>query len=72
MSIGPLLVFLPAGAGVREIVLVAALSSVVPVADAVAAALLSRAVLVLGDGVLPRLPSFGWLRSPASLPARSP
>ena len=58
VSIGPLLVFLPAGAGVREIVLVAALSSVVPVADAVAAALLSRAVLVLGDGLLAL---FGWL-----------
>jgi uncharacterized membrane protein YbhN (UPF0104 family) len=52
VSLGPLFVVLPAGAGVREAVLVAGLSAVLPVADAVAAALLSRAVLVAGDGTL--------------------
>ncbi len=52
VSIGPLFIVLPAGAGLREAVIVAALSSVLPVSAAVAAALVSRAVLVLGDGAL--------------------
>ena len=46
MGIGPLFVVLPAGAGAREAVLVASLTTVLPVPDAVAAALVSRAVLV--------------------------
>jgi uncharacterized membrane protein YbhN (UPF0104 family) len=52
VSLGPLFVVLPAGAGLREAVLVAGLSAVLPVPDAVAAALISRAVMVLGDGAL--------------------
>jgi uncharacterized membrane protein YbhN (UPF0104 family) len=52
VSLGPLFVVLPAGVGVREAVLVAALTTVLPTPDAVAAALLSRAILVLGDGTL--------------------
>jgi uncharacterized membrane protein YbhN (UPF0104 family) len=61
ISLGPLFVFLPAGAGVREAVLVAGLSAVLPVPDAVAAALISRAVLVLGDGAL-AMGAFGLAR----------
>jgi glycosyltransferase 2 family protein len=52
VSLGPLFVLLPAGAGVREAVLVAGLSAVLPVPAAVAAALISRALLVAGDGAL--------------------
>ena len=52
MGLGPVIVFLPAGAGVREAVLVAALTTVLPLPDAVAVALVSRAVVVLGDCTL--------------------
>ncbi|MGZ4591033.1 MAG: lysylphosphatidylglycerol synthase domain-containing protein [Actinomycetes bacterium] len=44
-SIGPLLVVLPAGAGVREAVLVVLLSTVLPPAEATAVALTSRGLL---------------------------
>lgn len=51
-SVGPLLVVLPAGAGVREAVLVVLLASVLSTAEATAVALTSRGVLMLTDGVL--------------------
>lgn len=52
VSLGPLVVVLPAGAGLREAVLVAGLTTVLPLPDAVGAALVSRAIMVLGDGTL--------------------
>jgi uncharacterized membrane protein YbhN (UPF0104 family) len=52
MGLGPLFVVLPAGAGVRETILVGTLTSVLSFPDAVAAALLSRALVVAGDIVL--------------------
>jgi len=51
-SLGPLLVVLPAGAGVREAVLVVLLASVLPTPEATAVALTSRGVLMLTDGLL--------------------
>lgn len=51
-SIGPLLVVLPAGAGVREAVLVLLLGSVLATPDATAVALTSRGLLMLTDGLL--------------------
>ena len=51
-SLGPLLVVLPAGVGVREAVLVALLAAVLSTSEATAVALTSRAVLVLTDGLL--------------------
>ena len=63
-SLGPLLVVLPAGAGVREAVLVLLLAAVLPTAEATAVALTSRVLLMLTDGLLaagavatPRLPA---------------
>jgi glycosyltransferase 2 family protein len=49
---GPLVVFAPAGAGVREAVLVALLVAVLTTPAAVAVAVVSRLLLVLVDGVL--------------------
>lgn len=51
-SLGPLLVVLPAGAGVREAVLVVLLAAVLPTPEATAVALTSRAILVATDGLL--------------------
>jgi hypothetical protein len=51
-SIGPLLVVLPAGAGVREAALVVMLLPVLEVPQATAVALTSRGLLMLTDGVL--------------------
>jgi hypothetical protein len=51
-SLGPLLVVLPAGAGVREAVLVLLLHAVLPTSDATAVALTSRGVLMATDGLL--------------------
>jgi uncharacterized membrane protein YbhN (UPF0104 family) len=51
-SIGPLLVVLPAGAGVREAVLVVLLATVLDVPEATAVALTSRALLIGTDGLL--------------------
>jgi len=51
-SLGPLLVVLPAGAGVREAVLVVMLAGVLSTPDATAVALTSRALLILTDGLL--------------------
>ena len=51
-SIGPLLVVLPAGAGVREAVLVVLLASVLDTADATAVALTSRGLFIVTDGLL--------------------
>lgn len=51
-SLGPLLVFLPAGAGVREAVLIVLLGGVLDTPDATAVALTSRAILMLTDGLL--------------------
>lgn len=51
-SLGPLLVVLPAGAGVREAVLVVLLSGVLDTPEATAVALTSRGILMLTDGLL--------------------
>ena len=51
-SLGPLLVVLPAGAGVREAVLVVLLHAVLPTSDATAVALTSRGLLMATDGLL--------------------
>ena len=51
-SLGPLLVVLPAGAGVREAVMVVLLAAVLSTSEATAVALTSRGVLVLTDGLL--------------------
>jgi uncharacterized membrane protein YbhN (UPF0104 family) len=57
-SVGPLLVVLPAGAGVREAVLVVVLSTVLSRTDATAVALTSRGLLMATDGLLAVT---GWL-----------
>ena len=51
-SIGPLLVVLPAGAGVREAVLVVLLAGVLTTSEATAVALTSRGLLMATDGLL--------------------
>jgi len=51
-AIGPLLVVLPAGAGVREAVLVVLLSGLLTTPEATAVALTSRGVLMVTDGLL--------------------
>lgn len=51
-SLGPLLVVLPAGAGVREAVLVVLLSGVLTTSEATAVALTSRGILMAVDGLL--------------------
>ena len=51
-SIGPLLVVLPAGAGVREAVVVVLLAGLLTTPEATAVALTSRGVLMLTDGLL--------------------
>lgn len=51
-AIGPLLVVLPAGAGVREAVLVVLLAGLLTTPEATAVALTSRGVLMLTDGLL--------------------
>jgi uncharacterized membrane protein YbhN (UPF0104 family) len=48
-SVGFLVVFAPAGAGVREVVLVATLGTVIGVGDATAIALVSRGLMTVGD-----------------------
>ncbi len=62
-SIGPLLVVLPAGAGVREAVLVVTLSTVMPTTDATAVALTSRGLLMVTDGLLALA---GWALPPGT------
>lgn len=51
-SLGPLLVVLPAGAGVREAVLAVLLGTVLSTPAAVAVALTSRLILMVTDGLL--------------------
>jgi glycosyltransferase 2 family protein len=51
-SIGPLFVVLPAGAGVREAVLVIVLATVLTTPEATAVALTSRGLLLATDGLL--------------------
>jgi glycosyltransferase 2 family protein len=51
-SLGPLLVVLPAGAGVREAVLVLLLHGVLSTSEATAVALTSRGILMATDGLL--------------------
>jgi glycosyltransferase 2 family protein len=51
-SLGPLLVVLPAGAGVREAVMVLLLHSVLSTSEATAVALTSRGILMATDGLL--------------------
>jgi glycosyltransferase 2 family protein len=48
-SVGFLVVLAPAGAGVREVLLVAMLGPVLGVADATAVALMSRVLTTAGD-----------------------
>jgi glycosyltransferase 2 family protein len=48
-SVGFLVVFAPAGAGVRDVLLIAALGPVLGVAPAAAVALVSRVLMTLGD-----------------------
>ena len=55
VSIGPLAVVLPAGAGLREAIMIAGLSHVLSAPEAIAVALTSRLILVLGDCVLAAL-----------------
>jgi uncharacterized membrane protein YbhN (UPF0104 family) len=64
-SLGPLLVVLPAGAGVREAVLVVLLGAVLATPEATAVALTSRAVLVLTDGLLALVAGLTPHRPPA-------
>lgn len=61
-SIGPLLVVLPAGAGVREAVVVVLLAGLLTTPEATAVALTSRGVLMLTDGLLAL--AAGALRAP--------
>ena len=58
-SIGPLFVVLPAGAGVREAVLVVLLATALDTAEATAVALTSRGLLLATDGLL-ALASIAW------------
>ena len=51
-SLGPLLVVLPAGAGVREAVLIVLLGTVLTTPAATAVALTSRLLLMVTDGLL--------------------
>ena len=51
-SIGPLLVVLPAGAGVREAALVVLLATVLDTPEGTAVALTSRALIIATDGLL--------------------
>lgn len=67
-SLGPLLVVLPAGAGVREAVLVVLLAGVLTTPEATAVALTSRVVLVLTDGLL----ALGAAAVPRSSPDPDP
>lgn len=60
-SVGPLLVVLPAGAGVREAVLVVLLASVLRTAEATAVALTSRGLLMVTDGLLAAAGAVPWL-----------
>jgi hypothetical protein len=48
-SVGFLVVIAPAGAGVRDVLLVTTLATVLPVADATAVALVSRLLMTIGD-----------------------
>ncbi len=48
-SVGFLVVITPAGAGVRDVLLVATLAAVLPVGDATAVALVSRLLMTVGD-----------------------
>ena len=57
-SIGLLVVFTPAGLGARDVVVVLALSSVMPRSAATAAAIVSRFVVLVADLIAA---AFGWL-----------
>lgn len=79
--VGFVIVFLPAGAGAREAALVLALTPVLPGADALAFALVSRFLMLAGDGLTAgvavlaarRHGSAGRLRAPAgSSPTEQP
>ncbi|HSR25566.1 MAG TPA: lysylphosphatidylglycerol synthase domain-containing protein [Candidatus Eisenbacteria bacterium] len=59
-AVGPLLVVLPAGAGVREAVLVVLLASVLRTAEATAVALTSRGLLMVTDGLLAAAGAVPW------------
>jgi glycosyltransferase 2 family protein len=64
-ALGPLLVVLPAGAGVREAVLVLLLATVLPTTDAVAVALTSRGLLMVTDGLFAGVSAAAAARAPA-------
>jgi hypothetical protein len=63
-SLGPLLVVLPAGAGVREAVLIVLLGTVLTTPAATAVALTSRLILMVTDGVLALAAALAARRSP--------
>lgn len=67
-SIGPLLVVLPAGAGVREAVLVVLLAGMLTTPEATAVALTSRGILMLTDGLLALAGAGLGLRRPSGRP----
>ena len=55
VSLGPLAVVLPAGAGLREVIMIVGLNHVLSAPESIAVALTSRLILVLGDCVLAAL-----------------
>lgn len=62
---GFLVVFAPAGAGIRDVILIALLGTVVPVGAATAVALLSRILMTLGDFALAGAAAWSGRRSTA-------
>jgi glycosyltransferase 2 family protein len=69
-ALGPLLVVLPAGAGVREAVLVLLLATVLPTTDAVAVALTSRGLLMVTDGLFAAVSAAAATRASKRLTSR--
>ena len=70
ISAGVLLIPVPAGAGVREVALVATLSPVLSTSDALLVALLSRALLVLVDVALAGFGALSDRSHPSGAPRR--
>ena len=69
--IGFLVVFAPAGAGVREVILVAALSPVLSIGKATAVALVSRLMTTVGDLVAAAVAAW-FSRRPGRSPGSDP
>ena len=70
-SVGFIVVFAPAGAGVRDVLLVAMLGPVLGVAQATAVALVSRVLLTVGD-LLTAAVAAGFTRRPDTAAASRP